>query len=146
MVSHTCNSRRYSMAELRRRLTSSLRGVAVSGRGTAFLGAVGLGLGALSYGVYRSSKFFARLTHWDSAKIGIYLGGVGTAVGIGLTGRVYRLFTLPSVDTLVSEVMLLLRGSAEVQQHVGTTLRTGQFRAYAYGGGARLQTPLNRDR
>ena len=134
------------MSNLRQRLTSSLRGVAVSGRGAGFLGALGLGLGCLSYGVYRSSRFFARLTHWDSAKIGIYLGGVGTAVGIALTGRAYRHFTLPSVDRVVSEVMVQLRGSAEVQQQVGTTLRTGQFKAYAYGGGARLQSPVSRDR
>ena len=134
------------MSDIKTRLTGSLRSVAVSRRGVGFLGAVGVGLGALTYGVYRSSKFFARLTHWNSAKIGIYLGGVGTAVGIGLTGRVYRLFTLPSVDRVVSEVMLVLRGSVEVQQHVGTTLKTGQFKAYAYGGGAILQKPVKTDR
>ncbi|KAI6658110.1 hypothetical protein LOD99_15823 [Oopsacas minuta] len=134
------------MSGLINKLSVSLKKVAVSRRGAAFLGVVGLGLGTLSYGVYRSSKFFSRLTHWDSAKIGIYLGGVGTAIGVGLTGRVYRLFTLPSAERVVSEVMVLLRANPEVKVHVGTTLRTGQFKAYAYGGGAKLQTPVTRDR
>ena len=134
------------MSGLRNKLSLSLRGLAFSKRGAAFLGVLGLGGASLSYGVYETSQFFGRLTHWDSAKIGIYLGGVGTAVGVALTGRVYRLFTLPSVDKLVSDVMLLLRANPEVRQHVGTTLRTGQFRAYAYGGGTALQPPVSKER
>lgn len=134
------------MSALRKKLSVSLKGLAFSRRGAAFLGVLGLGGAGLSYGVYRTSRFFGSLTHWDSAKIGIYLGGVGTALGVGLTGRVYRLFTLPSVDKLVSDVMVQLRANSEVRQHVGTTLRTGQFRAYAYGGGTAMQTPVSQER
>ena len=134
------------MSEKRNKLISSLRSVALTRRGAGFLGVVGLGLGTLTYGVYKTSKFFARLTHWDSAKIGVYLGGVGTAVGFGLAGRVYKKFTLPSVDTVVSEVMLLLRSNGEVREQVGGHLRAGQFKAYAYGGGARVKMPVTRSR
>ena len=83
------------------------------------------------------ARSFASL--WNTTKIFTY----GLIAGLACTRalKLYKKWRLPSVRTVQSSLLPMLRANEEIRVKVGSSLKAGPLTAYSYSGGLRWRIP-----